>query len=235
MAKLLVSVRNAPEALLAVSGGADLVDVKEPARGPLGAADAATIEAIVGSVAGQRPVSAALGELSDGASLPSSLAGRLSFAKFGLAGSQGQPDWQDRWRRAIANLPAGVRPVAVVYADHRRARAPDPWAVFSAARELQCAALLVDTFDKSQGSLRDAMDAAALAELVAAARGAGMLSVLAGGMSLGEIAHWRSLSPDYFAVRGAACRGGRQGPLEEARVRRLAEVLHVNFAGSRCS
>ena len=36
--KLLVSVRSADEARAALAGGADLIDVKEPAHGPLGAA-----------------------------------------------------------------------------------------------------------------------------------------------------------------------------------------------------
>ena len=35
----LVSVRSPEEALAALEGGADLIDVKEPSRGPLGAAD----------------------------------------------------------------------------------------------------------------------------------------------------------------------------------------------------
>ncbi len=60
---LLVSVRDAAEAAASLAGGADLIDVKEPARGPLGRADAATIAAVVQAVGGRVPVSAALGEL----------------------------------------------------------------------------------------------------------------------------------------------------------------------------
>ena len=40
---LLVSVRSAAEALSALAGGADVIDVKEPNRGSLGAADDETI------------------------------------------------------------------------------------------------------------------------------------------------------------------------------------------------
>ena len=36
---LLVSVRSADEAIAALAGGADVIDVKEPNRGALGAAD----------------------------------------------------------------------------------------------------------------------------------------------------------------------------------------------------
>ena len=51
--QLLVSVRDATEAAAALHGGAGLIDVKEPARGPLGRADAATIAAVVQTVAGR--------------------------------------------------------------------------------------------------------------------------------------------------------------------------------------
>ena len=84
--RLLVSVRSAEEARAALAGGADLIDIKEPAHGALGAADRAAMIAIVAAVAGHVPVSAALGELANPAQLDASLAGQIAFAKFGLAG-----------------------------------------------------------------------------------------------------------------------------------------------------
>jgi uncharacterized protein (UPF0264 family) len=63
--KLLVSVRSMEEAQAALEGGADLIDIKEPNRGPLGKARDSVIAAIVEVVAGRRPVSAAMGELCD--------------------------------------------------------------------------------------------------------------------------------------------------------------------------
>ena len=62
---LLVSVRNVTEALTALEAGADVIDVKEPTRGSLGAADSATLAAIAQAVGGRAPVTAALGELTD--------------------------------------------------------------------------------------------------------------------------------------------------------------------------
>src|SRR5207248_4650901 len=84
--KLLVSVRNRAEAEAALAGGADLIDVKEPKRGALGAADARTLAAVVAAVAGRRPVSAALGELRETFwKGPPALPG-LAYVKWGLAG-----------------------------------------------------------------------------------------------------------------------------------------------------
>lgn len=65
MAGLLVSVRNAKEAMAALVGGADLIDVKEPLAGSLGAATPKTWQEIGEVVGGEKPLSAALGELHD--------------------------------------------------------------------------------------------------------------------------------------------------------------------------
>ena len=63
--RLLVSVRNATEALAAVQGGADLVDVKDPNAGSLGAAPIKDFHKIHTAVSGERPVTAALGDAND--------------------------------------------------------------------------------------------------------------------------------------------------------------------------
>src|SRR6185295_18653474 len=62
---LLVSVRNAAEALTALAGGADVIDVKEPTRGSLGPAGADAIASVVRAVDARSLVSAAYGELID--------------------------------------------------------------------------------------------------------------------------------------------------------------------------
>lgn len=97
MTGLLVSVRDAGEATAALAGGADLIDVKEPLAGSLGAASPDAVAGVVQAVAGRRPTSIALGELRDNASW-SSYAARLTpsilpkFVKFGLAGCWPPPD-----------------------------------------------------------------------------------------------------------------------------------------------
>ena len=62
---LLVSVRSASEGVVAVLGGASVVDVKEPDRGPLGRADASVWRETRRVVPPAIPVSVALGEIAD--------------------------------------------------------------------------------------------------------------------------------------------------------------------------
>ena len=52
MTRLLVSVRSAAEAEAALTGGASVIDVKEPTRGALGRADDGVIADVIGAVAG---------------------------------------------------------------------------------------------------------------------------------------------------------------------------------------
>ena len=61
--RLLVSVTTAQEAELAVAGGVDVVDVKNPAEGSLGAPAPAVIEAVRAVVPPGSPVSAAIGDM----------------------------------------------------------------------------------------------------------------------------------------------------------------------------
>ena len=63
MTLFLASVRDAEEAELALHAGADIVDLKDPAQGALGALPPDTIAACVKQVAGRAPVSATIGDL----------------------------------------------------------------------------------------------------------------------------------------------------------------------------
>jgi len=62
---LLISVRSASEVETAITGGADIIDAKEPTRGALGPVSESELKAIANAVAGRKPFSAALGELKD--------------------------------------------------------------------------------------------------------------------------------------------------------------------------
>lgn len=226
MIRLLVSVRNEDEARVALSGGAQLIDVKEPARGALGAADPHAIARVVNAVAGRVPVSAALGELSDPdvfercATLPG-----VQFAKVGLAGMAGCADWRQRWREALDRLPLGVTPVAVAYADAHEARSPAIEDVLAQGIALGCAALLIDTFDKSQGNLLDQLDPLRLAAIASTARSAGLFLVAAGSLRREHLPYVAAAQPEYVGVRGAACLAGRESLLSANLVRQLVEQL----------
>ncbi len=63
MTLFLASVTGAEEAQVALAHGADIVDLKDPAKGALGALSEETVQAAVAGIAGKRPVSAVIGDL----------------------------------------------------------------------------------------------------------------------------------------------------------------------------
>jgi (5-formylfuran-3-yl)methyl phosphate synthase len=209
--RLLVSVRSAAEARLALAGGADLIDVKEPQLGSLGAAAPQVWTSVADAVCGARPLSAALGDLT--------LLRGYDYAKLGLAGCGSLPDWPARWQAALAALPQDVAPVAVAYADYQTAQAPRPDEVCAVGRRLGCRALLLDTYEKACGDLFDVLPAPALRDVCQTARTCSMILVLAGSLTLRRLDEALRLAPDYLALRGAVCRGRRDEQLDADLVR----------------
>lgn len=225
-----MSVRSVEEARAALAGGADLIDVKEPSRGALGMADTDVIAAIIDAVQAKRPVSAALGEWVDReqSELPSGLA----YVKWGLARLASSLTFA---LLQMARFPHGPKPVLVAYADHKRAMSPDPIVLSRAVcdRSFHFSALLIDTAIKDGTTLLDWLEPAALARIRFQLADAGVPLALAGSLSSDAIRWLAPLAPDWFAVRGAACDGGRNGVVSEAKVRELKSVIDDAQSGER--
>ncbi len=227
--QLLISVRSAEEAAIAVEHGADIIDIKEPARGPLGMADHRTIEQIVVAVNRRCPVSVALGELADAPS-PLRLPVGVTFAKVGLGRAP------RRWRSALAARFADapqLRSVAVAYAAMDRAEASqlavgEPDDVLQWAIDHGASALLIDTCCKDGRTIFDSMAArtGALRRLVDRARLHSLPVALAGSLTLALVSRAIETGADIVAVRGAACaESNRQAAVDGQRVRELANLI----------
>ncbi|MGH9676406.1 MAG: (5-formylfuran-3-yl)methyl phosphate synthase [Candidatus Acidiferrum sp.] len=225
MSRLLVSVRNSGEAEAALLGGASIVDIKEPSRGSLGRADLTTIEEIVSAVGGRVPVSAAMGELSEGC--PERLPRGISFFKWGLAG-QANSEWRQRLgdavRKVMVTAPDAVV-VTVAYADWDAANASALEDVCDYVR-CQGGVFLLDTFSKSlERTLFDYLSISEIIVLSRRLRSSNVRVALAGSLGRNEIAKLLPAEPAWFAVRGAVCDGGRAGTVSAGKVRELVNLI----------
>jgi uncharacterized protein (UPF0264 family) len=228
---LLVSVRNRSEAILALRAGVDLIDIKEPRAGSLGAASSGVIREIVSLCSGKVPLSVALGELltAEGeCELPA--AADIQFAKLGLAGCRAEHDWHQRWDRRIERLSSPAAAVAVIYADWLTAGAPPPAEVLAHAVRTGCRAVLLDTFDKSQGSLFAHLPLAQTTDLVGDIHRLGLPAVVAGSLSVPMIGQLIEAGADCLAFRGAACRGGRTGSVDALLLRDIVHAVRSQVA-----
>lgn len=232
--KLLVSVVDADEALVAAAAGADIVDVKNPAEGSLGAPSPAVIAAVRAAVPAELPVSAAIGDMPNlpgTAALAAYGAARsgAAFVKVGLWGVSTEAE-AVALLRAIQDNVSGAIVVAAAYADARRvAHAPlAPELLPRVARAAGVGVCLLDTAVKDGRGLLDWLSPDALTSLVAGAHDAGLQVALAGALRADDLPIVRATGADIAGVRSAACGDGRRsGPLDAARVRALATRLQT--------
>jgi len=228
MTKLLVSVRSAEEAEVALRGGADVVDVKEPRRGALGPAEPRVWRAVQVALAGRAIASAALGELLvDPVEELAAKATGFCFAKIGLARCHTASGWIARWGRAIRAVPRGVDAVPVAYADWPAAQAPSPSVAMILAQHSAARLLLIDTHDKRSGGLLDYLPIESLRQIARDAKQANVQLALAGSLDEAAIGALLELAPAYIGVRGAACTGGRDGAIDLAHVKSLTALIRT--------
>ena len=200
--KLLVSVRDADEALIAAKHGAEIVDVKEPRHGALGFAATegdwrGRVRRCVTKAMQQTPasvdvpISIAMGDLVDVA--PTSAACRDSCrkkcgAKFVTpkwgAEIARTERWPARWEAWRSALPPHLRTVAVAYADDAVARSPLAEDVLERAIVGGAAGLLLDTFAKKSSHLFDFFSASRLDSLIQRAQRFQLLVAVAGSLRM---------------------------------------------------
>ena len=226
MTALLASVRSLKEARIALQGGADMIDLKDPRRGALGALPEKTAAALVRFVAGRRPVSATIGDLP---MVPARLAeavertaaSGVDYVKVGLFSSPRQRECI----RALAPLARrGCRLVAVLFADQR----PE-WTLLPQIAAAGFTGAMLDTADKARGGLRRHLEDESIARFVRHVQALGMRVGLAGSLKEEDIAPLCALNPDYLGFRGALCtqaqRTATLDPVRVAAVRaRMAEA-----------
>ncbi|MES9971997.1 MAG: (5-formylfuran-3-yl)methyl phosphate synthase [Candidatus Thiodiazotropha sp.] len=222
MTRMLASVIDAPELDLAIQAGVDIIDLKNPYTGALGALPKTTIRSLVTRCAGQCPVSATVGDLPadpqqlNKAILETAECG-VDYVKVGFFSRQNL----SQCVQAIAELTQRYNLVAVLFAD----RDP-PLERLSEFADAGFRGLMLDTAGKGGGGLLEHMDINRLAGFVDQVRALEMLSGLAGSLRLADIPDLLMLSPDYLGFRGALCAGSeRTATIAPDRLRQIRAAL----------
>ena len=199
---MLASVTGPDEAEIAIAGGADIIDLKDPNSGSLGALPTARIEETVATVAGRRPTSAVTGDLPMqpdvvARAVAETAATGVDYVKAGLFPGAGQLDVL----RALSGPAAKTRLIGVIFAD----REPEPERLVAPLAEAGFAGVMLDTADKSGGRLLARAAIPALARFVKLAREHGLSVGLAGGLEEPDVPRLLALAPDFLGFRGALC------------------------------
>ena len=230
--RLLVSVRDAEEARAALAGGADIIDAKEPALGPLAPVSPAILQSICASVPVTVALSVALGDAQPVAlkAIVASVAPlqRRVALYFKVAVTSAAPEEARDGIVAACRLLEGRadRPCLVVarYVDQPSDAADlSRWIAVSAAAGAR--GLLLDTSRKGGHGLFGSVDPPSLAELREQATQHGIWLAVAGGVTMANLAQLAVVRPDVLGVRGAVCEGTRTDALSAMRVLELRDAL----------
>ena len=225
--KLLVSVRDLAEVAIAAECGVDIVDVKEPNNGSLGASSPIVLRRIADVFGRSLRLSAAQGELIDYQSTDvESLCG-YSYAKIGLSSCASQLDWRQRLARWANEVSRYSSPVAVGYADFRLCRAPSPIEIAEISAASGCRVFLLDTFHKQGQNLFSFISLDELRLLIEEIHALGMRFAAAGCLDAGHIKPLTMIGSDIIGVRGAACRmHSRISVIDSSRVTHLKQEIN---------
>jgi len=233
MTGMLASVCSEAEARLVHRAGADIIDLKDPGRGALGALDTELVRRIVDRTGKGIPFSATIGDIPYRAEhieprIRAMAAAGVDYVKVGVFGDAGDSRVLNLLRHLSGQ---GIRIVLVLFAEDPLPRD------FRALGASGAAGIMLDTRMKTTGTLRDKLGPECLRAFVGQARAAQLLCGLAGSLGAEDVPALRRLKPDYLGFRGALCRGGRRtARLDAGLLRRLRTLLSEHEAGvSECA
>jgi FolB domain-containing protein len=232
MARMLASVNGPEEAKIALTGGADVIDLKDPARGALGAVATDVIRATVEAIDGRRLVSAVAGDLpmqpDPVVAAVREIAGiGVDYVKLGIfPGGDAAA-----CIAALADVAARTKLIAVFFAD-----AAHDLSLLPLLKRSGFAGAMIDTQGKAAGRLLDHVSVSPLLRFVETCHSLGLLAGLAGSLEPPDVPRLLVLAPDLLGFRGALCGpGGRTAAIDLARVQAVRGLIppEAPAAGAR--
>lgn len=212
--KLLVSVQSLDEARIAVTSGCDILDIKNPREGSLGANFPGVLKSILDSFPDMTcETSATVGDLDHkpgtGALAAYAVASLgIDYVKAGLIGSNTvylATEMLTELQKAVTLANPRARFVASSFADWRKFDGLSPLDLIQAAKASGVSYVLIDTFRKDGSDLFDNMTIKELQQFVKSCHDSDMQCALAGSIKLHHLPQIKALVPDYIGVRGALC------------------------------
>ncbi|OFV68687.1 MAG: protein containing DUF556 [Candidatus Syntrophoarchaeum caldarius] len=232
--KLLVSPMNVEEAKSAVAGGADIIDVKNPKEGSLGANFPWVIRDVKGVIDGV-PLSATIGdfEFKPGtaslAALGAAYAG-AHFIKVGLYGIKTVEEAHEileAVNKSVKSFDPEKKVVASSYSDYKRLGILSPFELPSIGADVGVDVVMLDTGIKDGRTTFEFLSEDELCGFVSDAHDRGLLVALAGAIRFDDIDAVLRVNPDILGVRGIVCGGDRKSVIRKELVQDLKDRLEA--------
>jgi (5-formylfuran-3-yl)methyl phosphate synthase len=233
--KLLISPQNEKEASHAIAGGADIIDVKNPKEGPLGANYPWIIRSIRQLAPENIEVSCTLGEVPN---LPGSISLaalgaaslKVDYVKVGICGLKTSEEAINLIRcvtKAVKEFNSNIKVVTVGYADADRINAIDSLIVPEITRKSGADIAMIDTAVKDGKNIFDFLSTSHVKKFVESAHDYGLKAALAGSLRKEDLSVVYDLSADIAGLRGAACTNNDRvtGEITKEKVEVLAQTI----------
>ena len=236
MIKLLVSPQSIAEVYETIKGNlVDIIDIKRPAEGSLGANFPWVIKKVRDIIPKPTELSATLGDLPN-------LPGTAALAAFGLAhcgvdyikaGIKGPKTMADsiflmkQICHAVRDLNSDLKVVAAGYADAERFGGISPLKIPDIAAEAEADIAMLDTAIKDGKRLFDFLKVPELVQFVEISHEYGLQAALAGSITKEDLKPLLNIRPDIIGVRGALCEQNDRlnGQIKSEKVREFIQIV----------
>ncbi len=212
---LMVSVQNVAEALEALKGGADIVDVKNLQEALVGSAKPGVVKEVREAVPPGHHASVTLGVVPN-------QAGTVAMAVYSAgvmkATSVKVGFMNTEYAAAVEVLRASrealqgfeTKLIGSLFADNPVYAGLDPHRMVDLAKEGECDGFLIDTLTKDGRNLFDFMTEAELRAMVFEGKELGLSTALSGHLRIDDLDELARINPDIVGVRGAVCAKGER-------------------------
>ncbi|MBT8171329.1 (5-formylfuran-3-yl)methyl phosphate synthase [Candidatus Bathyarchaeota archaeon] len=235
--KLLVSVVNQTEAVASIQGGADIIDVKNPKEGSLGANFPRIIRQVKEIIPNNLELSATIGDLpnlpgtASLAALGAAVTG-VNYVKVGLFGvktSKQATILMTEVVKAVKEYNPKLKIIASGYADFSSIGCVNPLELPNVAYSANADGILVDIKTKNRkDNLFTFLGEKQLLRFIQQAHNHNLMATLAGSLNIKDIPRIYNLGADIIGVRGAVCTNNDRlsGKLEKDKVILLANAIN---------
>ena len=210
---LMVSVQNLEEALQALKGGADIVDVKNLQEALVGSAHPHVVRDVRNAIPMERHASVTLGVVPNQigtVAMAVYTAGVLKATSVKVGFMKTEYDAAVETLLAAREVLDGfdTKLIGSLFADNPLYDGLDAHNMVQLAKDGKCDGFLIDTLTKDGRNLFDFLKEDELREMVTEGKEAGISTALSGHLTLKDLDELARINPDIVGVRGAACQKG---------------------------
>jgi len=218
---------------MALQCGADIIDLKDPAQGALGALPLEVITEVVAFIQAKDPsarrlTSATVGDLPMQPELMREqvlalLQTKVDIIKIGFFAdlNAGLADYQPCIDALMPIARSGTKLVAVLFAEYEY-----PPAVVSAIKNAGFYGVMLDTAEKNGNTFLDYFSADEIKAFAERVQAQGLLFGLAGSLNLQHVATVSEIAPDYMGFRGGVCmEHQRKAGLDSVKIRAIRRIM----------